>query len=331
MDHIKWGIIGCGNIANQFSKDLKALQEAELCAVASKTPGKAKSFAQAHEVENYYENYKALLENDQVDVVYVATTHNLHYENVLLCLNHGKHVLCEKVFTMNGKQARHLMQVAKSKNLFVMEAMWTRFLPAITKMKGLIKDGVIGEVEFLEAEFSFKCKKDPLNRLYNKNLAGGSLMDQGIYPISFASMLFGKQPSNIKSSISMADTGVDEMTNHLFDYGNGKTAVLTTSMQYYWCKRSIIAGTKGYIELPEFLDAQEFTVVIDGVKKKYEMPFEGTGRGHEAEEVMACIRAGKIQSDIMPLDESVAIMETLDAIRRENGLLYPEAMERCFD
>ena len=209
-----------------------------------------------------------------------------------------------------------------------MEAMWTRFLPAIREINKIIADDVIGELMYLEAEFSFKIAVDPKGRFYNINLAGGSLLDQGIYPISFASMLFGKQPVNIKTNACMSKTGVDIRSSHLFEYDKGKAAMINTSLAYYQRFHAIIAGTKGHIDVPDFLFAQSFTVHADGNEIAYNMPYESTGKGHEAQEVMDCIRAGKLQSDIMSLDETVDIMETLDDIRAQNGLIYPEEMEK---
>lgn len=329
MDKIKWGIIGCGNIAGKFTEGLKTLQDAELTAVASRTPGKAEAFAERFSVDTCYDTYEALLADEDVDVVYVATTHNFHYENVLLCLEHGKHVLCEKVFTINSRQARHLRDLAKSRGLFLMEAMWTRFLPAVREIRKLIDTGVIGEVMFMEAEFSHIWPVDMANRFYNMQLAGGSLLDQGIYPISFASMIFGQNPKTLTSNGCKASTGVDIRSTHLFDYGNGKAAVLSSSIAYYDRIHAVIGGTKGSMEIPDFFLASKFTLHIDEKVLEYDLPFEGYGKHYQAQEVMDCIRDGKLQSDIMPADESVSIMETLDEIRSQLVLAYPEEMEMC--
>ena len=309
---MKWGI---------------TLADAELMAVGSKTPGKAEALAKKYSVERCYTNYEKLLLDQEVDVVYVATTHNFHYENVLQCLNHGKHVLCEKVFTMNSKQADHLRNVARSKNLFLMEAMWTRFLPATKEINKIIAQGVIGDVKFLEVEFSFK-KTDLEGRFYNIDLAGGSLLDQGIYTISYASMIFKKQPNCIKTNASMAPTGVDQRGTHIFEYEDGRAALIANSIAYYRRLSALIAGTEGHIEVPEFLKADRFFVTAGDKEIEYNIPFESTGKGYEAQEAMDCIRAGKIQSDIMPIDETVEIMQTMDAIRGQWGLKYPDAMEK---
>ncbi len=328
MKTIKWGIIGCGNIANNFAQSLSTLDDGELMAAGSKTPGKAEALAKKFNVEKCYANYEDLLLDQEVDVVYVATTHNFHYENVLQCLNHGKHVLCEKVFTMNSKQANHLRNVARSKNLFLMEAMWTRFLPATMEINKIVSEGNIGDIKFLEVEFSFK-KTDLNGRFYNIDLAGGSLLDQGIYTISYASMIFQKQPNSIKTNACMAPTGVDERGSHIFEYEDGRAAFITNSIAYYRRVNALIAGTKGHIEVPDFFKADKFFVKVGDKEIEYKIPFESTGKGYEAQEVMDCIRAGKIQSDIMPIDETVEILETMDAIRNQWGLKYPDIMEKC--
>lgn len=328
MKKINWGIIGCGNIAGDFAKALAELDEAVLYAAGSRTPGKAEKFALDNNFQVSYDNYEDLLNDEKVDVVYVATTHNFHYENVLQCLRGGKHVLCEKVFTINAKQAKHLQQEAAEKKLFLMEAMWSRFLPISHEIKKIIKSGEIGDVKFLQAEFSFKAPMNPEGRMYNRELAGGSLMDQGIYPISYASMIFGEQPEVIKTNACMAETGVDERASHIFEYSNGRAAMLTTSIAYYQRTHAIVAGTKGHIDIPEFFYGSKFTVKIGDYERVYKMPVASNGKGYEAQEVMDCINAGKIQSDIMPLDESVELMETIDRIRKDYGLVYPEKMEK---
>lgn len=328
MKKMNWGIIGCGGIAGDFTKSLRTLPDADLVAVGSRTPGKAAAFAHKHKVAIYYDNYEALLEDENIEIVYVATTHNFHYENVLQCLEAGKHVLCEKVFTINAKQAQHLWEVAKEKGLFLMEAMWTRFLPSTRAIMEVINSGAIGEVMFLKADFSFKTEKDLDGRFYNLDLAGGSTMDQGIYPISYASMVFGKQPTKIFTTSKISETGVDERCSELFDYGDGKSAELTTSIAYYDRRFALIAGTKGHIEVPNFFLATSYDVTIDGNTTTYNVPYLETGKGYEAKEAMDCIRANKSQSDIMPMDETVELMQTIDQIREQIGLVYPKHMER---
>lgn len=328
MQKMKWGIIGCGGIAGDFTESLRTLEGAELFAVASRTPGKAADFAKKHKVDLSYDTYEALLANPSVEIVYVATTHNFHYDNVLQCLKAGKHVLCEKVFTINAAQAQHLWDVAQEKGLFLMEAMWTRFLPATKELMKIIEQGTIGEVMFLKADFSFKTKKDLTGRFYNLKLAGGSMMDQGIYPISYASMVFGQQPKGIMATSAMSETGIDERSTELFDYGHGKCAELTTSIAYYNRRFLLIAGTKGSIEVNNFFSATTFDVIVDGETTTYDYPYVATGKGYEAQEVMDCILAGKKQSSIMPMDETVAIMATIDDIRQQIGLTYTDDMEQ---
>ncbi len=207
MQEIKWGIIGCGGIAGMFATSLQALENGTLLAGASRTAGRAEEFAEKHGMERVYGSYEALVADPDVEAVYIATTHNLHYENVKLCLEKGKHVLCEKPFTVNAVQAQELIELARAKKLFMMEAVWTRFLPAILKLQELLAAGVIGDVRTVKADFSIWRAFDPENRLWNKALAGGALLDLGIYPITFASIVFGEQPIRIQSSAVIGETG----------------------------------------------------------------------------------------------------------------------------
>jgi predicted dehydrogenase len=209
-----------------------------------------------------------------------------------------------------------------------MEAMWTRFLPATMALMKVIDSGVIGDVIFFQADFSKKIEKNLEGRFYNLELAGGSIMDLGIYPISYASMIFGRQPDKIFATATMYDTGIDERCTQLFDYGEGKGAMLTTSLAFYGRQFALIAGTKGSIEVHDFYRASEFTIKVNGKTTTYKVPFISTGKGYEAKEVMNCIGAGKSQSDIMPMDETVAIMGTIDQVRKQIGLVYTEEMEQ---
>lgn len=321
---IKWGILGCGVIANKFAKGLKLVEDAELVAVASKTMSKAQDFASRYLVKNYYDNYKDLVKNTEVDVVYIATTHNFHYENIKLCLGYGKHVLCEKSFTINALQAKEVITTARQKKLFLMEAMWTRFLPCIKELNRMLKEEIIGDIKLLKADFGFKIDWSPESRLINPNLAGGTLLDLGIYAISFARMVFRQAPSVMKSSVSFGKTNVDEHVGYLFEYEGDKKALLSTSFQVTVPHDALIAGTKGYIRVPTFYCPEEMILKLEGEDEKLvKYPFESTGYGYEAAEVNKCIREGRIESNIMPLDETLEIITTMDKLRSEWGFKYP--------
>ncbi len=321
---IKWGILGSGMIAHEFAEGLKVLPDAKLEAVASKTEGKAESLGKMFGVKKIYNNYEELVKNPAVDVIYIATTHNFHYENVLLCLNHGKPVLCEKPFTLNAIQAEGLINTARSNNLFVMEAMWTRFLPCILKLNELLDKGILGEIQHFKADFGIKQELDPKGRSFNPDLGGGSLLDLGIYPISFARMIYKQSPSIIKSTAYIGKTKVDEKSCYLFEYENGQTAMLSSSNRLIMPHDAFIFGTKGYLEIPNFFHPSKM-ILYSGKKRKktIRLHYKSTGYNYEAREVMSCLNTGKIESVIMPLDETLEIMKTMDILRSQWHFKYP--------
>jgi predicted dehydrogenase len=321
---IKWGILGCGRIAHLFAQGLGVLNNAVLYAVASKTAGRAENFAKSYNALVYYDNYEELVKNPEVDVIYIATTHNFHYENAMLCLNHGKHVLCEKAFTINARQAEQLVKTAREKRLFLMEAMWTRFFPCIKELNRLLDKGTIGEIQMLRADFGFSRGLDPKERKMNPYLGGGALLDLGIYPISYARMIFKKAPSKIYSSAWLGETGVDQQSAYLFEYSSGQQALLFSSFISEVPHEAMIVGTKGHIKLQDFFHPSSMTIKMnDGKEWTVEKEYESTGYNYEAQEVMDCIVNGKLESDIMPLDETVEIMETMDEMRAQWGIVYP--------
>jgi predicted dehydrogenase len=324
MQDIKWGIMGCGGIAHMFASSLKSLDEGTLLAGASRTPGRATAFAEEHGMERVYADYEALAADPDVDAVYIATTHNFHFENARLCLENGKHVLCEKPFTVNAAQTAALIALAQDSSLFMMEALWTRFLPAIRQLQKMLAAGVIGEVRSVKADFSIEGKFAPEHRLKNRALAGGALLDLGIYPITFASIVFGEQPSRIQSSAVIGDTGVDERSFYLFDYPGNRRAMLSSSFTHSAPTEGIVCGTEGYIRVPGFLGAQEFHIHRpDEEPETVRYPYgEGENFKFEIDHAMECIKRGAIESDIMPLAETLAVMKTMDALRAQWGLTY---------
>lgn len=323
---IRWGIIGCGDIAHTFAAGLEALDTGILLAGASRTPDRARKFAKRHGVERACSDYESLVTDPGIDAVYVATTHNFHYENVKLCLEHGKHVLCEKPFTINAAQARELIELAREKNLFLMEALWTRFLPAIQKLQELLAEGIIGNVHTVKADFCLGKRVRARHRLRNKALAGGALLDLGIYPISMASIVFGRPPVKILGSANMdKKTGVDEFSQYRLDYGNGQTAELSASYSKKAPVDAMISGTAGSIRIPHFLGAKELHIHRPGEKSEVlKFPYgDGENFKYEIAHAMECIAAGKTESDIMPLSKTLETMQTMDTLRAQWGLTYP--------
>ncbi|OPZ83976.1 MAG: 1,5-anhydro-D-fructose reductase [Firmicutes bacterium ADurb.Bin419] len=323
---IRWGILGCGRIAASFAESLKYLPDAELIAVASKTKSKALEFAKTFSVEYCYDNYLDLIKNQSVDVVYVATTHNYHYETCVLCIENKKPILCEKPFTVNSKQAEQLIALARQNKVFLMEAMWTRFLPCVIEIERTISEGTIGDVKMFKGDFGIGAKNREGSPKYyfDPYLAGGALLDIGVYPVSFSSMVYKKSPDKIETYGYIGDTNVDEQAAYIFEYGDGKMAVLSSSFIVDMPHDGLICGTKGYIRIPNFSRPTRFFVKLsDQEEREIEIPFVSNGLQYQAQEVNRCLREGKLESEIMPLDQTLEIMDTLDRLRAKWGLKYP--------
>jgi predicted dehydrogenase len=323
-DTIHWGILSTGRIAKKFAEGLSVLPEAELVAVGSRTQVSADAFGDAYDVPHRHPSYAALANDPDVDVIYVATPHPLHCENSILCLQAGKAVLCEKPFAMNASEARRVVSVARKEGRFLMEAMWTRFLPVIVQTRGLLADGAIGELRMLSADFGFRRALDPKSRQLNPHLGGGALLDVGVYPISLASMVFGS-PTHITGMAHIGETEVDEQSAVLLGYDEGQLAVLSAAVQTDTPVEANLMGTKGRIHLHSpWYYGTTLTLSVKGHEDVVmRLPYKGNGYTHEAIEVMRCLRKGKLESDIMSLDETVSIMETMDTIRAQWGLTYP--------
>lgn len=337
MDKIRWGILSTGYIANLFVNGLSFVEDAEVVAVGSRTQATADSFADKWNIPHRHSSYESLVNDPDVDVVYIGTLHPFHYENTLLCLNAGKHVLVEKPFAMNARQTEEMIKLARDKGLFLMEAMWTRFLPTMIQVRQWLADGVIGDVELVRAAFSFMATYNSTGRLFDPNLGGGALLDAGIYPISFASMIMGS-PQTISSTASFGPTGTDDRSSYMFGYENGKTAMLSSGVQLSIPIEAEIIGTKGYIKIHQpWLNPRVATLahtvpdagtklIVEGNvfnTQTVRTATVGSGFNYEAVEVGQCIRAGKLESDVMPLDETIDIMITMDTIRAQWGLTYP--------
>jgi len=324
MRTIRWGILGPGNIAHRFARGLNVLPDAELTAVGSRSVEKAAEFAKEFDIPHKHNSYIDLANDPDVDVIYVATPHPFHREHSILCLKAGKAVLCEKPLAINTREVEEIISCARESKKFLMEAMWTRFLPVMARVREWLVEGAIGEVRMLTADFGFRSGWDPDGRLLNPNMAGGALLDVGVYTVAMASMVFGEQPSRIVSLAHIGETGVDEQAAMLLGYDAGQLAILSCAVRTNTPQEARIMGTEGTIYIPDFWHATSATLYVSGKDaEQIEMPFDGNGYNYEAAEVMRCLRAEKLESDIMPLDESLAIMETMDKIRAQWGLRYP--------
>ena len=312
---LRWGLIGTGWIADSFAADLAFTDSGRVVAVGSRRIETANAFADRFEIPNRHASYEALVADPDVDVVYVATPHPMHHPNTLLALRAGKPVLVEKPFTMNAAEARELVAVARAEKLFLMEAMWTRFLPHVARIRQLIAAGALGEIVSVSADHGQWFAQDPDFRLFAPELGGGALLDLGVYPVSFASMLLGA-PSSIVALIDPAFTGVDGQTSMLFGYDSGAQAVLSCTLSAKSSTRAAIVGTEARIEIDgDFYTPTSFTLITrSGERTRYDEPHQGRGLWHQADEVARCLREGLLESPLMPLDESISIMQTLDAV-----------------
>ncbi len=292
---------------------------------ASRTAGKAESFARKHGVPRYHDSYEELVRRDDIDAIYVATTHNFHYECVKLALENGKHVLCEKPFMVNSREAAEMIALARSKHLFMMEGMWTRFLPAVIQLRKWLSEGRIGKVQRLHADFGFRVSDDPKGRLLNRDLAGGALLDAGIYPLSFARMVMGARPATIQAVGHIGPTGVDEQSVYLFRYDDGSLAVLSSAVRTALDSRAVLFGTEGRIVVPSrFLtaDAVELQIPDKEVIRKIHPYIDQEGFKYELAAVDECIYNGETECSVMPLDETLELSQTIDEIKRQLGLTY---------
>ena len=326
MMKIRWGILACGRIAKKFASDLKLVEGAELIAVASRDKQKAIDFTSEFPAKFAYGSYEELVSNPDVDVVYVASPHSMHHEHALLCLNHDKAVLCEKAFAINSAQAVEMVELARAKNLFLMEALWTRFLPHYIKVREMIADGMIGEVKGVLANFGFKPVAPVPDRLFNPSLGGGALLDIGIYPTFLAQSLLGK-PDKILASMNTSTSGVDEQSSIIFQYADGKMASLFSSLASNLETDADIFGTQGRIRLTNRFYEPTATIQyyperVDSRTEVFIQKEAGWGYQHEIVHVNDCLRKGLTESPIHTLSDTLDLMESLDRIRAEMGLRY---------
>jgi predicted dehydrogenase len=326
MKKIKWGILGCGKIARKFAADLRLVDEAELMALGARTLATAQSFAKDFPARHIHDSYEALVSNPEVDVIYVATPHGLHYEHVMLCLKHKKAVLCEKAFAINYREAKEMIDFAKEQNTFIMEAFWTRLLPHYLKMKELIAAGKVGTIKYLTAEFGFIPTPPFPQRLYDPALGGGALLDIGVYPIFLALDVLGK-PDQIDAVMTPAPTGVDEQCAIRFQYKNGAIAQLFCSFASNLATGADIGGDKGRIRLTHRFhgptsNLEYYPGIVDSRENIEFEKAKGNGYEYEAQHVNECLQNNLIESPILTHDKTLLLMQTLDVIRAKVGINY---------
>ncbi|MDR1971091.1 MAG: Gfo/Idh/MocA family oxidoreductase [Treponema sp.] len=322
---INWAVAGTGGISNRFAMGLRDAKGAKLYAAVSRTADRARAFAAEHGFEKAYGSYQAMLEDPAVDVIYLGTPHVAHKDMAIAAFRAKKAVLCEKPVSINAAELSAMIGEARSNGVFFMEAMWTRFVPPLLKVREWLDSGIIGEVKMVQANFCFSAPPNPQGRLYNIELGGGALLDAGVYPVSLASMVFGgKKPEAVSSMMYRGQTGVDEEVMALLSYGGPRLASLSAALSVAAVNDGWIYGTQGKIHLPDFVFSHSADLSLYGrYSYHYEPEFLSNGYNYEAEEVMNLMREGKPESKIMSLAESLVIMETMDQIRGQHGFRYP--------
>ena len=320
---IKWGIIGTGSIANKFAAAVLNAEGANLAAVASRNIGTANAFADKYGIKHRFGSYEDLAAFEGVDAVYIATPHTLHYSCTKICLEAKKNVLCEKPMAVNYNQACEMTEIADKNGVFLMEAMWTRFLPAIRELKKVVDGGVIGKIRSITADFCYDMSENKEHNVFNPEYAGGSLLDVGVYAINFAAIFLGADYVDMKCMAEVAG-GVDEQCYILFSTKSGAVASLSSALTANKPSDAYIYGSEGYIHVPQFFKAQGFTVFPHGGEAVlHNYPYIGNGFEEEIIECGRCILAGKAQSDIMPWSETEKIVRVMDEARLQAGVVYP--------
>ena len=320
---IRWGVVGPGAIATSFADAMQLTDGGTIVAVASRSAERAAVFGDRYAIPARYGDYESLAADPEVDVVYVATPQSRHEPDTLSLLRAGKHVLCEKPFALNARQAATMVEEARSRGLFLMEAIWSRFLPAYRSLVEVIGEGRIGEPLLVEADFGFRRPLEPEHRLFDLALGGGGLLDLGIYPLQLCSLVLGT-PEHVVADGVVGETGVDEVVAAVLRHHGGRLGVVKAAIRVGMSCTARISGTEGWIDLPAFMHCpSSLTVTTSAGPERIDGSYEGNGLQFEIEEVHRCLAEGSIESPVMPLDETRALAGTLDAIRAQVGVVYP--------
>ena len=322
-DLMKIGIIGAGGIAAVMSNTLAGMPGMERYAIASRSLEKAQKFASEQGFKKAYGSYRELVEDPLVELVYIATPHSEHYEHMMLCIDHSKPVLCEKAFTMNASQARAVAKAAKAKRVYVTEAIWPRYMPSRSMINTLLDSGIIGKVSTLTANLSYPISHVP--RLIKPELAGGALLDIGVYGINFALMHFGKEIERVESAVRMTPSGVDSDETLTLFYKDGRMAVLTHSIYARSDRKGIFHGSNGYMVVENINNPSEINVydINDKLIKHVDVPEQITGYEYEVEACKKALEEGRIECEEMPHSETITIMKQMDEIRKQFGIVFP--------
>ncbi len=325
MKKINWGIIGTGAIAHTFANALSGIKEAKLYGVASRNFDKAQAFASEKNVAYAYRNYEEMIADPEIDVIYIGTPHTEHYSHTIACILGKKHVLCEKPISINSEETRTMVQLARKNNVFLMEAMWTKFLPVTACVKEWIDSDRIGKIQFMDINFGFAAERDYNSRLFNPDLGGGALLDLGVYCIQYATYLKEKLPDKIQSTMQFGISGIDELTSITFSFEEGGIALLNASVTTGLGSNAVIIGSKGKIVIDNFYMAQKALIYDEeeNLIETYFEPFITNGYEYEVMEVNRCIMEGELESPRNPLNTTIEMMNLMDSIRKQWNLVYP--------
>ena len=324
---MKIGILGCGVMAETFADTLRQMEEAECYAAASRTLKRAEEFAGKYGFKKAYGSYEELCADPEVELIYIATPHSSHFDNMKLCIRHKKPVLCEKSFTVNAREAEQIREYAEQEQVFVAEAIWTRYMPSRNMIQEIIDSGIIGDISVLTANLSYPISHK--ERIMRPELAGGALLDIGVYGVNFAMMHFGTDIERIESSVRMTDTGVDAMESITIFFRGGRMAVLTHDIYSRSDRKGIFYGEKGYIIVENINNPQSISVydTEDRLVRRMDVPKQISGYEYEVLECIDAVRSGEKESTSMPLSDTIKVMEIMDQLRGQWGLVYPRERE----
>lgn len=317
------GIMGTGKIAGIMAGTIKKMKNVKCYGVASRDEDRARQFADEHGIKVAYTSYEEMVLDNKIDLIYIATPHSEHYANMKLCIENGKNVLCEKAFTANAAQAKEIIDLAHEKGVFVAEAMWTRYMPMLTTIKGVLNSGIIGEPTMLTANLGYNIVSK--ERIYKPSLAGGALLDIGVYTLNFAAMMFGKDIDKIESSCVKLESGVDASESITVKYKDGKMAVLNCTVNGISDRRGVIYGSKGFIVVENINNFESVTVYDASYKpgKTTKAPKQITGYEYEVYSCFEAIDKGELECWEMPHEETIRIMKQMDELRAQWGIVYP--------
>jgi predicted dehydrogenase len=329
MQSFNWGVIGPGNIANTFAKAIAPSKKGKILAVASRSKERAADFANTYHIEKMYSEYEQMLADPEIHIIYIATPHNFHYQQAKMCLEAGKHVLVEKPCTVNAEQMQILVELAQSKNLLLQEALWSRFMPSLSQLRQLLNEGIIGDIQYIQSEIGFAFQDRDKSRMVKAELAGGSLLDLGIYSITVSQFFLQEHPDTVSAMGQLTDQQVDGHVFANMHYPSGRFAQFTCSMLAQTSNTMRIVGAEGYINLPAcFWDTDKAEIFRDNkLIQTIDLPHPINGFEYEIEESMRCIEHNRLCSELMSHRDSIGVLRVMDDIRKQIGVQFPQQIE----